>query len=145
MAGDWVGAAASWDERGCPYEAARARAEGDDEEALRAALATFEQLGARPMAALTARRLREMGAHAIPRGPRPATRVNPAHLTEREVEVLALIVAGYRNAEIAERLYLSPKTVEHHVGNVLAKLGVHSRHEAVAAAARLGISPSAEG
>ena len=142
IAGDWRGAAAAWDEMNCPYEAACARADGDDATELRTAFATFERLGARPMAALTARRLRELGAHAVPRGPRPTTRANPANLTEREVEVLELMVAGCRNAEITERLFLSPKTVEHHVGNVFAKLGVRSRQEAIAAAARLGVSPA---
>ncbi len=114
------------------------------ETAVLPALATFERLGARPMTARTSRRLRELGVRAVPRGPRPTTRAIPANLTEREVEVLALIVAGCRNAEIADRLFLSPKTVEHHVGNVFAKLGVHTRHEAIAAAARLGISTSVE-
>ncbi len=144
VAGDWRAAAEAWDAIGCPYEAARARAEGDDEDALRAALATFERLGARPMAALTARRLRERGARAIPRGPRSATRGNPANLTARELEIVPLLATGWRNAEIAERLFLSPKTVDHHVGNILSKLGVRSRVDVASAAARLGIESITE-
>jgi DNA-binding NarL/FixJ family response regulator len=110
-----------------------------DEPALRRALAIFEHLGARPAAGLTAKRLRERGAHAIPRGPHARTRANPAHLTDRELEFLPLLAAGLSNADIAERLYLSPKTVGHHVGHILAKLGVHARSEVGSAAARLGL------
>jgi DNA-binding NarL/FixJ family response regulator len=62
-------------------------------------------------------------------------------LTQREVEVLALVAAGLRNAEIAERLYLTPKTVSHHLSAIYAKLGVASRFEAAQAAAQLGIGP----
>jgi DNA-binding NarL/FixJ family response regulator len=80
-----------------------------------------------------------MGVRGIPRGPRPSTRANPAGLTRREVEVLRLLAAGLHNAEIAERLYLSPKTVEHHVSSLLAKLGVRSRTEAAREAERLGV------
>jgi DNA-binding NarL/FixJ family response regulator len=91
------------------------------------------------MAALTARRLRELGARVIPRGPRPTTRANPANLTARELEILPLLAARKTNTEIAERLFLSPKTVQHHVGSIFAKLGVHARGEIPAAADRLGL------
>ena len=139
FAGAWVAAAAAWDRLGCPYEAAMALLEGDDEAGLRQAFATFDRLGARPAAALASRRLRRLGAVAIPRGPRASTRSNSAGLTRREAEVLALVAAGLSNGEIADRLYLTPKTVGHHVSAVLAKLGVASRAEAALAAARLGI------
>ena len=62
--------------------------------------------------------------------PRPATRANPANLTARETEVLALVTEGLRNADIARRLFVSPKTVDHHVSAILAKLGVRTRGEA---------------
>jgi DNA-binding CsgD family transcriptional regulator len=145
LAGDWRGAAAQWDELGRPYEAAEARAEGDDEAALLEALATFDRLGAAPAAARVRRRLRERGAARVPRGPRPATRALPAGLTPRQHEVLRLLVTGATNAEIAERLVLSPKTVDHHVSAVLAKLGVTSRREAAGAARRLGLDGSQDG
>jgi DNA-binding CsgD family transcriptional regulator/tetratricopeptide (TPR) repeat protein len=137
--GDWPGAAARWGALGCPYEAASALIDGD-EAALREAHAEFVRLGAVPAAAMVAQRLRGLGARSIPRGPRPGTRANPAHLTRREAEILTLIAEGRRNAEIANRLFLSRRTVAHHVTAILAKLGVRSRTEAARAAARLGIA-----
>jgi DNA-binding NarL/FixJ family response regulator len=76
----------------------------------------------------------------LPRGPRAATKENPAGLTAREVEVLALVGEGLRNAAIAERLFLSEKTVGHHVSAILRKLDVRTRGEASAEAHRLGIA-----
>ena len=59
----------------------------------------------------------------MPHGPRAPTRANPAGLTARQLEVLSLLAAGLTNAEIADRLVVSPRTAEHHVAAVLAKLG----------------------
>jgi DNA-binding NarL/FixJ family response regulator len=73
------------------------------------------------------------------RSPRPSTRRNPALLTARELEVLSLVAQRLRNVEIAERLHLTEKTVDHHLSAILGKLGVRSRTEAAAAAAELGI------
>jgi DNA-binding CsgD family transcriptional regulator len=140
LAGDPLAAAAIWDELGCPYEAALARADSDDETALRLALDQLRDLGAEPAAAIVARRLRSRGAKGLPRGPRPATRENPANLTAREVEVLTLVAQGLRNGDIAQRLFLSEKTVSHHVSAILRKLDVHTRGEAGAAAVRLGLT-----
>jgi DNA-binding CsgD family transcriptional regulator len=140
MAGDWRRAARLWREIGCPYEAALALADGDDEDALRQALEELQALGAAPAAAIVARRLRERGIRGVPRGPRRATRENPAGLTARELDVLGLVSEGCRNAEIARRLVVSEKTVDHHVSAILRKLDAKTRGEAAAAAARLGIT-----
>lgn len=137
--GRWEDASAEWRRLECPFEAAQALAEANDEGALRQALAEFERLGARPMAASVARRLREMGVRDIPRGSRPSTRAHPAHLTSREAEIIGHLGQGLRNREIAERMYISVKTVDHHISAVLSKLGVRTRTEAVREAARLGL------
>jgi DNA-binding CsgD family transcriptional regulator/tetratricopeptide (TPR) repeat protein len=143
LRGDWRSAADHWTGLGCPYEAALALADGDEEEPLRRALAELQRLGARPAAAIVARRLNRMGVRNVPRGPRPGTRENTAQLTARELDVLRLMAEGCRNAAIAERLFLSPRTVERHVSSVLSKLHVRSRGEAVAQAARLGLLQNA--
>lgn len=119
-------AARAWDDLGCPYEAAWALAASPAAEPLAAALRRFEQLGARPAADQTARRLRDLGI----RTRRRATLAHPDGLTARQADVLALLREGLGNKEIAERLRVSPKTVDHHVSAILAKLGVHSRQEA---------------
>lgn len=139
LAGDWAAAAAAWDDLGCPYEAARTRADGGDIAALRLALTTFQRLGARPAATLARHRLERLGEEALPRGPRPSTRANPAGLTRREIELLTLVAAGHSNPAIAARLFLSPRTVENHVASAMAKLGAASRGDAVATARTLGI------
>jgi DNA-binding CsgD family transcriptional regulator/tetratricopeptide (TPR) repeat protein len=140
MSGDCVRAAELWTEIGCPYESALALADAEDDGLLRQALGSFQEMGAAPAAAIVARRLRDRGARGLPRGPRPTTRQNPAGLTARELEVLELVVKGLRNAEIAERLFLSEKTVGHHVSAILRKLDVRTRGEAGAEAVRLGLA-----
>jgi DNA-binding CsgD family transcriptional regulator/tetratricopeptide (TPR) repeat protein len=139
VAGDAAAAASSWSELGRPYEAALALADVASEEALRASLATLDSLGARAAASVVAHRLRRLGGRDVPRGPRRSTRSNAAGLTARELDVLRLVADGLRNAEIAERLFLSPRTVDHHVSAILRKLDARSRVEAVAVAGRLAL------
>jgi DNA-binding CsgD family transcriptional regulator len=135
MAGDWVRAAAAWRALGCPYEEARALAEGDVR-ARREALEVFTRLGAERAARNLARTMRASGVGHLPRGPYAATRADPFGLTPRQADVLHLLSEGLSNPEIAERLALTPKTVDHHVTAVLAKLDVHSRKAAAAVARR---------
>lgn len=140
MAGDWCAAADKWEQIGCPYERALALMDGD-EAAQRNALAIFERLGARPAADKVRQRLRSAGVRGLPRGPRPATQANPYGLTNRQFEILLLLAEGLRNPEIADRLSTTPKTIEHHVSDVLAKLNVRSRADAVRLAYQLGLVP----
>jgi ATP/maltotriose-dependent transcriptional regulator MalT len=142
LAGEFEQAAARWTDLGCPYEAAIALGGADDEAAQRRALDELLALGATAAADVVGRRLRERGATNLPRRPRPATRENPAQLTARELEVLALVADGLRNRDIAERLFLSPRTVDHHVSAILRKLGARTRGEAGAQAIRLGLRES---
>jgi DNA-binding CsgD family transcriptional regulator/tetratricopeptide (TPR) repeat protein len=128
---------------GCRYDAAIALAGAEDEDTLRQALDELQQLGARPAAAVVAARLRDRGVRGLARGPRPSTRENPAGLTARELEVLALVAEGLRNADIAARLVLSERTIDHHVSAILRKLAVKTRTEASAEAIRLGLAGQA--
>ena len=133
IAGNWRAAAALWKKIGCPYEEALALLDGDEAAQLEA-LAIFERLGASPAAENLRRTLRASGVRGIARGPRPSTKENSAGLTTRQMEVLSLMTNGCTNAEIAERLFISSKTVDHHVSAILAKLDAHTRAEAVSVA-----------
>jgi DNA-binding CsgD family transcriptional regulator len=144
LSGDWRAAACSWEQIGMPYEQALALAEGP-EEALREALAILDRLGSGPLGAIVRRRLRERGVRGVPRGPNLATRANPSGLTSKELQVLQLLAQGCTNAQLARRLHRSPKTIDHHVGALLGKLGVRSRTEAVATAFGRGIIAAPDG
>jgi DNA-binding CsgD family transcriptional regulator len=139
IAGDGKAAAEMWYQRGYPIEAARALVAAGDEESLRQALTTFDRLCAKPDAARTVQALRAIGARNIPRGPRAETRANVAQLTARELDVLSRVTEGQSNREIAEALFLSPRTVGHHVSAILSKLQISSRTEARAQVEALGL------
>jgi DNA-binding CsgD family transcriptional regulator/tetratricopeptide (TPR) repeat protein len=145
LAGHWRAAAEAWRELGWPYHQALALACGDQDETQLEALALLDALGARQTAGRLRRELRRRGTARVPRGPIRATAANPAGLTTRQVEVLALLVHGLTDVEIAARLSLSAKTVGHHVSALLAKLDVPTRRQASAAARRLGLVPARNG
>ncbi len=133
--GNAATAAGLWDDLGCPYQKALAMMGQADDVALHA-LEIFEDLGAVPVAAKFRKRLRDKGV-VVPRGKSPHTRSHPAGLTARQAEVLELLTEGLTNAEIADQLFLSLRTVENHVSAILSKLGVASREEAARAAQKL--------
>lgn len=139
LEGDFAAAAEAWNELGCPYEAALAGYLTDVAETILGTLETLDRLEASPLARKARARLHELGVERVPRGPRRTTRENPAGLTARQMDVLRLIPEGHTNAEIADRLYLSTRTVDHHVAAILMKLGVPSRQEAARSARELGI------
>ncbi|RNM14205.1 helix-turn-helix transcriptional regulator [Nocardioides pocheonensis] len=138
--GRYAEAADAWHALGCPFEEAVALTWTGDPEAMKRALDLFTRLGAAPAARNLRTLLQEQGIHVpTQRGPRATTAAHPAGLTAREAEVLDLLREGLTNAEIAKRLYLSPRTVDHHVSSILGKLGVDNRAEAArAGAARTG-------
>jgi DNA-binding CsgD family transcriptional regulator len=140
IAGEWRSAANEWKDRSCPYEQAMALMDGDKAAQLEA-LEIFERLGARPITEKLKQKMRDQGVH-IPRGPRPATRENPFGLTAREMEVLSCLAEGLSNNAIAQKLSLSPRTVEHHIASILQKMGVGSRNEAVALSLKDKLLPS---
>lgn len=111
----------------------------DEETHLRAALERLDALGATAVATVVRRRLREAGIRSVPNGARASTREHPCGLTRRGHEVLMELAAGRTNDQVATRLFISPKTVDHHVSAVLAKLGVDNRRDAAAEAERLGL------
>jgi DNA-binding CsgD family transcriptional regulator len=135
LAGRWLEAAAQWRSLGCPHAAALALARSGERAALTEAVEAFESVGATASAA-RARALLRTGGWTAPRAVRSGTRRHPDGLTARESQVLSLLADGLPDAAIAERLVISRRTVEHHVASILAKLGVPSRHDAVAAAGR---------
>jgi DNA-binding CsgD family transcriptional regulator/tetratricopeptide (TPR) repeat protein len=139
LAGDWAEAARLFDELGCPYDAALALFDSGEVDPMRDALARLEVLGADAAVDRVRQGLRAAGARAVRTGPRKRTRAHPAGLTPREAEVLELLVVGCTNAQMADRLFLSVRTVDHHVSAVLGKLGIRSRAEVAGQARALGL------
>ena len=138
LAGEHRAAAAAWEALGCPLWSAYALAFSPEIRDAQQCLDILDKLGA-PAVRQAVLRDRHARGLVVPRGPRTASRANPAGLTAREAEVLQLLADGLSYAEVAERLVLSEKTVGHHVSAVLRKLGEPTRSRAVAAALRLGV------
>jgi DNA-binding CsgD family transcriptional regulator len=135
---DWQAAADAFGDVGWAYDRALMLSLLDDEDSLTEAIEVARGLGAEPLTRRVAARMRDLGLR-VPHGPRVATRANPAGLTTRQLEVVALLVEGLTNTEIADRLVVSPRTVEHHVAAVLAKLGAPTRREVARRAAELQV------
>ncbi len=137
--GRFDAAAAAFERLSTPYDAALALLDAGTAASTRRALDVFDRLGADAVAAKVRADLRAAGAAAVP-GPRRATTLgNPAGLTTRQIDVLRLLADGLTNAELAERLFLSVKTVDHHVSAILTKLDVTKRRDAVRRARETGI------
>ncbi|GAB3422930.1 helix-turn-helix transcriptional regulator [Flindersiella endophytica] len=128
--GDWRAAVRGWEAAGDPYERALELAASGEVDQTMEALSVLDDLGAVEVARRARRRLKGLGVRAVPRRPVAATRAHPAGLTARQADVLDLVAAGLTNAEIADRLVVSVRTVDHHVSTILGKLGVSSRREA---------------
>jgi DNA-binding CsgD family transcriptional regulator/predicted negative regulator of RcsB-dependent stress response len=133
-----LNAAALWEQLGCPYEQALSLFEATDDDKIRA-ITIVQRLGADAVYEKMKGEMRGSGIKSIPRGIRKSTRSNAALLTERELDVLLLLKEGMQNKEIAARLYISAKTVDHHISAILFKLDVNSRIKAVQEAIQLEI------
>jgi DNA-binding CsgD family transcriptional regulator/tetratricopeptide (TPR) repeat protein len=131
LRGDWRQAAQLWQSLGDPYEQALELAESGEVAPTLEALRLLDALAAEPAAALVRRRLVTLGVRP-PRGVTASTRSNPQGLTDRQLEILRLVGTGLSNAEIAARLVVSTRTVDHHVSAILQKLGARTRRDAVA-------------
>jgi len=142
IAGDAAHAAELWDRLGCRYEAALALLDTKDETMLRESLVRLFDLGAEAAARLVRRTMRDLGIRSIPAGARPATKAHPRGLTVREQEILDLLSQGQSNEEISASLFISVRTVEHHVSAVLGKLGATTRKGAAEEALKLGLITS---
>jgi DNA-binding CsgD family transcriptional regulator len=142
IAGDAAHAAELWDRLGYRYEAALALLDTKDEALLRESLSRLSDLGAEAAARLVRRTMRDLGIRSIPVGARTTTRAHPHGLTRREQEILELLSEGHSNEEISAILFISVRTVEHHVSAILGKLGTTTRKGAAEEALKLGLITS---
>ena len=142
IVGNATHAAELWDRLGYGYEAALALMDTKDEALLRESLTRLTDLGAEAAARLVRRTMRDLGIRSIPAGVRAAARTHPRGLTRREQEILELLSEGRSNDEISASLFISVRTVEHHVSAILGKLGTSTRKGAASEARRLGLTHS---
>jgi DNA-binding CsgD family transcriptional regulator len=138
LSGKWDEAARLWEEMGIPYDRAVALSLGTNDSRIEA-LAIFDDLGATVPAASGRSQLVKAGVAGVPRGPSRATRDNRFGLTPRQMDVLSSLAENLTNAEIADQLFLSSRTVDHHVSAILGKLGAETRTQAVAIARKAGV------
>jgi DNA-binding CsgD family transcriptional regulator len=132
-------AAEQWRSLGAPYERALALVESPEEDAATGALGDLEAMGAWATADRARGVLRARGVSRVPARRRVSTVANPAGLTSRQLDVARLVAKGLTNAELAQRLYISTRTADHHVSAVLTKLGLGTRREVVRRASELGL------
>jgi DNA-binding CsgD family transcriptional regulator/tetratricopeptide (TPR) repeat protein len=144
LAGDWASAAELWKKANNPYECALELIESPYNAVAFDGLRSLDRLGAVATAERVRQQLRARGLRGVPRGPRHTTRACPGNLTVRQAEILSLVADGLTNAEIADRLVVSKRTIDNHLTAILAQLDVASRYAAVEAARRLGALVGAE-
>ena len=133
-------AAAWWRQVGGVVDEALSCVEAPRAETRLRAVEQLDALGATATADRLRRTLRQEGVTQVPVRPRASTRANPSGLTNRQLDVAKLVARGFTNAEIADRLYISPKTADHHVSAVLLKLGTPNRRAVVVQAHELGLA-----
>ena len=139
LADDAEAAAAAWQALSSPYDQALSLYDSHEPDVAVTSVPILDGLGAEAVASKVRFDLRTRGISKVPSVQRASTRANPAGLTARQVEVLQLLEQGLTNAELAERLFISPKTADHHVSAILPKLHASSRREAVRNGRALGI------
>jgi DNA-binding CsgD family transcriptional regulator len=139
LAGQPEEAARRWQSLGAPYESALARVGSSDEQVAVGALSDLEDMGAWAAAERARGVLRERGLARVPARRRATTVANPSGLTSRQLDVARLVALGLTNGELAQKLYISPRTADHHVSAVLSKLGLGTRREVVRRASELGL------
>lgn len=139
LAGWHADAAQAWRDLGAPFDAAMAAVHSTDAATAAAGLSSLDALDVAASAARARRMLTERGIRSLPARPRTATLANPSGLTNRQLDVARLVARGLTNAELAQQLYISPKTADHHVSAVLSKLGLSSRRDIVRDAVSLGL------
>ena len=132
-------AASWWRRAGDPFNEAMALGDSPDPVHRTHAVELLDQLGAGATADRHRVALRRDGVGQVPPRPRESTRANPSGLTNRQLDVARLVARGFTNAEIAARLYISPKTADHHVSAVLAKMGLSNRRAVMVRAEELGL------
>jgi DNA-binding CsgD family transcriptional regulator len=140
LTGRHAEAAEWWRRAGAMFDEAMANADSPDVDRRIRGIEQLDVLGATAVADRLRRALREQGVAQLPARPRATTRANPSGLTNRQLDVAKLVARGFTNAEIADRLFISVKTADHHVSAVLTKLGMPNRRAVVVQAGDLGFA-----
>ena len=139
LEGQHADAASMWNATGDVFAEAMAYADSPDPEDRVRGVALLDRLGALGTADRLRVELRRDGLDTVPQRPRESTRANPGGLTNRQLDVARLVAKGLSNNEIATRLFISPKTADHHVSAILAKLDLPNRRAVVVQANELGL------